>query len=88
MRIVLHIDHLVLDGLPLEAGQGARVSAAVERELARLLGSATGFAGPLARGGAVPRVAGPDIALGSAERPDAIGSKVAYSIHRTIGAHE
>ena len=37
MNIDLHIEQLVLDGLPMAPGQGREVRAALEVELARLL---------------------------------------------------
>ena len=37
MNINLHIERLILDGLPIEPRQRAQVQAAVEAELARLL---------------------------------------------------
>jgi len=43
MNINLHIERLVLEGLPVAGGQGAVVQAAAESELARLLTS-EGFA--------------------------------------------
>ena len=36
-NIHLHIERLILDGLPIERAQGPHVQAAVEAELARLL---------------------------------------------------
>ena len=36
-NIHLHIERLILDGLPIECAQGPHVQAAVEAELARLL---------------------------------------------------
>ena len=37
MRINVHIERLILDGLPVTSLQGPEVGAAVETELARLL---------------------------------------------------
>jgi hypothetical protein len=82
MRITLHIEHLVLDGLP--AADGARLRAAVEGELARLLASG-GLRPDLAAGGAVARLAAPPIRLDRGGRPDAIGRAVARSVHAGIG---
>jgi hypothetical protein len=78
MKIALHIELLVLDGLPVTSLEGARVRAAVERELAGLLAAQS--PGQL-RGGAVPRVSAPDITIGARERPDAIGRHIARSVH-------
>jgi hypothetical protein len=84
MRIAVHIERLVLDGLPVTAAEGPRVRAAVEGELARML-AAGGLNRELATGGAVPRVAAPQISLGPRDRPDAIGRAVARSVHAGIG---
>ncbi|MGK9169296.1 hypothetical protein KXR53_23480 [Inquilinus limosus] len=83
MRIELHIERLVLDGLPVTAAEGPRVRAAVEAELARLL-AAGGLGRDLAAGGALPRLSAPPIHLGRGERPDAIGRAVARSVHAGI----
>jgi len=87
MNVVLHIERLLLDGLPLTAAQGAQVRAAVERELARMLAGG-GVADALRGGGAVPQVPAPHIALAPAERPDAIGRHVARALHASIGGQK
>ena len=84
MKIVLHIERLVLDGLPVTAMEGARVRAAIERELAGML-SRGGMSRALRQGGAVPRVSAPEITLGARERPDTIGGHIARSVHGAIG---
>ncbi len=84
MRTRVHIERLILDGLPLTTRAGARVGAAVERELARLL-AADGVPEHLRAGGAVPRVAAPRLQFASGDRPDTIGRKIARSIHRGLG---
>jgi hypothetical protein len=84
MRIDVHIERLVLEGLPVTSADGPRVRAAVEAELARLL--ATGELGrePIA-GGAMARAPAPQISIGQNGRPDAIGRAVARSVHAGIG---
>jgi hypothetical protein len=84
MKIALHIERLVLDGLPVTSPEGARVRAAVERELAAML--ANGLTPELRHGGALPRLGAPDITLGPRERPDAIGRHIARSLHAGIGS--
>jgi hypothetical protein len=84
MRIELHIERLVLDGLPVTTAEGPRVRAAVESELARLL-AAGGLNRELGGGRAVARISAPQISLGPRERPDAIGHAVARSVHGAIG---
>ena len=84
MNIELYIERLVLDGLPLERGQGAHVQAAVEAELARLLaGDALAQAWPA--GGAVPSVPAAPIQLRAGARPAEIGGQIARSVYGGIG---
>ena len=59
MRIELHIERLILDGLPLEIRHGPLVRAAVEKELTRLI-AAHGLGHEWQSGGAVPSDAGGD----------------------------
>ena len=84
MNIHLHIERLVLDGLPLEHGQGAHVQAAVEAELARLL-TEGGVAEGWQTGGAVPEVRADPIHLGAGARPAEIGGQIARSVYGGIG---
>jgi len=82
--IVLHIDRLVLDGIPLAHGDSRVLHAAVEQELSRLL--ATGVIAPaLLAGGAVPRVTAPSIALPSAASATVLGQRIAAAVHGGIG---
>ena len=87
MKIEVHIERLVLDGLPVTSAESARVRAAVTAELSRML-AAGGLARELHGGGAVPRVAAPQFSFGPRERPDAIGRHIARSIHAGIGRGE
>lgn len=78
MKIVLHVDRIVLDGLDVAPGDAPRIRAAVERELARL------FAGtPTERftGGATPRLSAPGIASVRGETPEALGGRIAAAVH-------
>jgi hypothetical protein len=83
MRTRVHIERLILDGLPLTTEAGARVRAAVETELARLL-AAQGVPEHLRLGGAVPAIAAPRLRFAADDRPDTIGRNIARSIHRGI----
>lgn len=84
MTIRVHIDRLVLDGLPLDRRDAAAVQAAVVAELSRLIESSE-FPAGLRTGGAVDRLSGGNIAVEARSRPDGIGSEIAGSIHRSIG---
>jgi len=70
--INLHIERLVLDGLPLGVRDGPLVRAAVAAELARLLADepppgalATGRNAPLVRAGTIARPAADGTGLGT-----------------------
>jgi len=84
MRIKLHIERLVLDGLPASGADGPRLRAAVEAELARLLATG-GLSRELATGGAVPQLPAPAISVDRGEQPGALGRAVARSVHAGIG---
>jgi hypothetical protein len=84
MNINLHIERLVLDGLPVEHHHGPLVKAAVEAELSRLL-SAAGLANSLASGGAVPAVAAPQIQLPSNNNPIQLGEQIGRAVYGGIG---
>ena len=72
MKIVLDIERLVLDGIAATPAEAARIRAAVERELTRLLGAA---APPprLTSGGAVESMRAPHLDLAGKSTPEAIG---------------
>jgi hypothetical protein len=84
MNIHLHIERLILDGLPLGAGQGALVQAAVEAELARLLVQG-GIAPSLQAGGAVPSVRTSTIQPTAQSTPSQMGQQIAHSVYTGMG---
>lgn len=84
MNIRLHIERLVLDGLPVTYTQGPRVKAAIEAELGRLL-SERGINSELAAGGALPRVAAPDARMPRDASPAQLGTQIAQSVFTGIG---
>ena len=79
MTIRLHIEHLVLDGLPVTSAQGAQVKAAVEAELSRLL-SEHGVAREFRSGIAVPRVNAGAMQAPRGAAPGALGTQIARSV--------
>ena len=81
MKIVLHVDRLVLDGVTVE--QPRLLRRALERELAQQLTS-RGLS-PQLRGGAHPHIRGGDIALGRDPHPAKLGSQIAAAVYRGIG---
>jgi hypothetical protein len=83
-NIHLHIDRLILDGLPIERTQGPHVQAAVEAELARLL-TENGLGATWEAGGAVPSVRASAIQLTSGSSPAQVGIQIAQSVYGGIG---
>jgi len=84
MKINLHIERLILEGLPLEKRQGPQVQAAVERELTRLL-TANGLAPELQSGGAVPRRPADGIQLANETHSTRLGQQIARSVYSGLG---
>jgi len=84
MNINVHIERLILDGLPIEVGQGALVQAAVEAELARLLAEGSIAPGPQS-GGALPSIRADAIQLMAQSSPAQMGQQIAQSVHEAIG---
>ncbi len=84
MHINLHIERLILDGLPIDRGQASRVQLAVEVELTRLLVE-KGLASDLQAGGAVPSVRADAIQLTAGSNPARMGTQIAQSVYSGIG---
>lgn len=84
MNINVHIERLILDGLPVTRGQGPMLQAAVETELARLL-AANGLSSELQAGGAVPSVKAGNIRLAGDNNPDWLGQQIARAVYGGIG---
>ena len=84
MNIQLHIERLVIEGLPLAQSQGVAVHAAVERELGSLF--VQGRLSPeLASGGALPAVTGGTIQAGHPASPSGLGASIARAVYSGIG---
>ena len=84
MNINLHIERLILDGLPLEARDSAILRAAVEVELARLL-TENNVAANRQTGEAAPSARADAIQLTGESNPAQIGRQIAGSIYESIG---
>ena len=84
MNIDLHIERLVLDGLPIAHSQGALVKAAVEAELGRLLREG-GMNPALESGCAFPSMPGNAITLVRESNPSVIGRQIATAVYCRIG---
>ena len=84
MKINIHIERLVLDGLPVTHAQGPLLQQAVEAELGQLLGEG-GLSSALAGGGAMPHVPVSQIQLRRGDDSGAIGRQIARSVYGGIG---
>lgn len=84
MNINLHIERLVLDGLPIGRHQVSFLQAAVEAELTRLL-TENGLSSHLQNGGAVPSLNANSIQLTSGNGPAQMGTQIAQSIYSGVG---
>lgn len=85
MSVHVHIEHLVLDGLPVGAADGPAVQAAVQAELARLLGGG-GLGDAYRQGGALAHVRGADVRMDLSASPEALGRQIAESLHGSLRA--
>lgn len=84
MNVNLHIERLLLDGELLEASQAPQLKAAVEQELARLLGEG-GVAPRLDAGATLARVeAGPVNWMQGAD-PARLGAQLAGALYGGLG---
>jgi hypothetical protein len=80
LNINLHIERLVLDGLPVARLDGPLVQAAVEAELSRLL-TAQGLSPSLLQGGAMPALRGDSLQLVSESSPSQLGTQIAQAVY-------
>lgn len=76
--IELHIEELVLHGLPLTRRQGSDVQAAVETELARLL-TTQGL--KHSTSGATPHLSAGSIQFAGNDHPSRLGHQIAHAIY-------
>ncbi len=84
MNINIHIERLILDGLPISHSQRPLVQAAIEAELVRLL-AADGLTPILQAGGAMPYVPGGSLQLASDGNPHTLGKQIAQAVYGGIG---
>lgn len=83
MNINVHIERLILDGLPVAGSQTPMLQAAVEAELARLL-AADGLGSKLRAGGEMPSVKAGNIQMASDSAPDDLGRQIAQAVYGGI----
>jgi hypothetical protein len=81
MSINLHIERLILDGLPMSRNHGSLVQAAVETELARLLAE-RGMSH--SSGVAVPYLSANSIAVTRENKPAQLGHQIAQAVYNSL----
>jgi hypothetical protein len=84
MSVHIHIERLILDGLPVTRSQAPLVQAAVESELARLVAQG-GLAPDFSGGGAMPYVQAGAMQVTSSNDAAALGRQIAQSVYGGIG---
>jgi hypothetical protein len=87
MDIHIHIERLVLDGLPVERRQRGVVQSALEAELARLLAGG-GLSESLSAGVALPVLRAGHIQLAVPHDPAQIGGQIASAVYSGLGSAE
>jgi len=98
MRIELHIERLLLDGVPITAAQLPALRVALERQLEELLGAQPGRiralaaaqAQPVALGGPTrgtdrPSPQSPPLHLRADMSARTIGNRIAHALHGSLG---
>lgn len=80
MKIHVHIERLVLDGLPVDWHSAPMIQEAVQAELTRLFAD-SGASQSLLSGGAVPSLRTAPIHIASQFPPNAVGLRVAKAVH-------
>ena len=85
MNLKIHIERLILDGLPVTTVQGAELQAAVKSELERLLGDGgSGRLPELHRGVVLDRAGGETIRLAGGDKSSNLGFQIAGAVHRGL----
>jgi len=87
MKINIHIERLVLDGVEIARRDRPLLQSAVEAELARLI-TTGGLAPDLMSGGAMPRVTAGDLQMTGDNDPARLGHQIAQSVYGGIGNEE
>jgi len=84
MKIDLHIERLILDGLTSSYQERERIGKSLEAELVRLL-EQNGLDATLTRGGAIASVKSENIRISSDVSAETAGRRIANSIYKGIG---
>jgi hypothetical protein len=80
VRINIHIERLVLDGLPVDRSDGPAVKEAVEEELTRLLAEG-GIGEELTTSGTVASVASARMEFDETSCPESIAKSIAGAVY-------
>ena len=80
MTIRVHIERLILNGLPVPRTQRRTLGGALETELGRLL-AAEGIGPGLTAGGALTHLRAGELRPGGATDASALGTQIATAIH-------
>jgi hypothetical protein len=83
MSIRVHVDRLILDGVPVGFANRGAVKAIVGAELARLL-TEKGLSAGLVAGGAVPSLSAGSIELPKKMTPGGLGAQIARAVHGSL----
>jgi hypothetical protein len=84
MNVRLHIERLILDGLPLSEAGAPHVQAAIETELARLI-AAGGVSADVTAERVVPSVRGGDVRMTAGGGASDLGRQIAGALYGGIG---
>lgn len=84
VRMSIHIERLILDGLPVDRSDGPAVKAAVEEELSKLIAD-RGISFEFITGGAVALISANDIRFGPGASPSNLGTQIARSVYGRMG---
>ena len=80
--VSLHIERLVIEGVPFGAGQAEQLGETIQRELTRLIQrDGLGFSG---QGGALRALAAPSIQISDPLRPADLGRRIARSVYESL----
>jgi len=80
MNVRLHIERLILDGVPMSPAGGRRMEAAATHELTRLLASGN-FSSSVVSGGALAQLAAGPVQLDGGRDPVHVGRQIARAIY-------
>jgi hypothetical protein len=91
VNVELHIERLVLEGLPVRGDERELVARAVQAKLIDLLGGGADVPRPVSdlmrQGGAVPSLRAGDIPVTRNAHPTRVGQQIAGAVHGAI-CHE